>query len=179
MATKRLFVCAEHGAFKPKGLLPPLLRDKSFNPCAGCHTAYAQWMFAKFTRRARGGGQSSKQKGRAAVLLVAEVLRRAFRWEHDDALVKATSMIGVDLHLSPRAQRDFAFAIEAKNVEKLNIWDALAQAEANAGGKPPIVFFKRANSKLFVALDADDFLRALRAPGVDDPDGNRTGSSAQ
>jgi hypothetical protein len=86
-------------------------------------------------------------------------------------------MIGVDLHLSPRAQRDFPFAIEAKNVEKLNIWDALAQAAEQAGDKTPIVFFKRANSKLYVALDADAFLRALRAPGVDDPDGDTAGTS--
>jgi hypothetical protein len=176
MSSKRVFACATHGKFTPKGLLPPLLKDKTLNPCAGCHTAYAQWMFAKFTRRAKGGGQSSKQKGRAAVLLVADLLRKAFRWEQDDALVKATSMIGVDLHLSPRAQRDFPFAIEAKNVEKLNIWDALSQAAANAGGKTPIVFFKRANSQLYVALAADDFLRALHAPGVDDTHADTPGT---
>jgi hypothetical protein len=112
--------------------------------------------------RAKGGGQSSKAKGRGAVQAVKALLHEAFpELADDDLLVKATSMGGVDLHLSPRAAACFPWGIEAKCVEALNIWGALKQAELNADRKtlPPIVFFKRAHSEMFVALRASDFLQ--------------------
>jgi len=41
----------------------------------------------------------------------------------------------------------------------VNIWAALAQAETNAAPEDlPVVFFKRARSKMYVALDAERFL---------------------
>jgi hypothetical protein len=114
--------------------------------------------------RAKGGGQSSKAKGRAAVVLVRDLLQRTFGLKDDDLLVKATSMAGVDLHLSPYAQSYFPFAIETKAVEKLSLWAALAQATVNAKKKQlaPAVFFKRAHSPLYVAFRAEDLLEHLR-----------------
>jgi hypothetical protein len=120
--------------------------------------------------RAKGGGQSSKAKGRAAVQQVRALLLRMAPWlEEDDLLVKATSMAGVDLHLSPLAAKWFPFAIESKFVEKLNIWEALQQASDQAGGKPPIVFFKRARTEMYVALRATDLLKLLPWPSVQPP----------
>lgn len=110
---------------------------------------------------ARGRGQSSKGKGRDACLQVQALLLKAFpHLDEDDVLVKATSMAGVDLHLSPRALDCFPFAIESKNVEALNIWAALKQAEiiADKRQRSPIVFFKRAHSPHYVALRAVTFL---------------------
>jgi hypothetical protein len=114
--------------------------------------------------RARGGGQSSKAKGRKAVQVVRDLLLATYDFEEDDVLVKATSMGGCDLHLSPKAQHAFPFAIEVKNVEKLSIWAALAQAQVNATPKnqPAVVFFKRAGSPMYVALRADAFLSRVR-----------------
>lgn len=120
--------------------------------------------------RARGRGQSSKQKGRSAVLLVRDLLLVHCQLvdpkvKDDDIFVKATSQGGCDVHLSPRVADIFPFGIEVKNVEKFSLWEALAQAEVNARKRlkpvPGIVFFKRARSPLYVALKADDFLHAL------------------
>jgi hypothetical protein len=115
---------------------------------------------AKRRGRAKGGGQSSKQKGRAVVILVRDLLLRTYDLKPDDILVKATSMGGCDIHLSPHAQTYFPFAIEAKGVEALSVWAALAQAEVNAKKKnsPPVLFFKRAHSPLYIAFKADDLL---------------------
>ena len=41
---------------------------------------------------------------------------------------------GEDLIMDPEPAREkFAYSIECKNVEKLNVWDAYKQAEANKG----------------------------------------------
>jgi hypothetical protein len=113
------------------------------------------------TRRgtAKGGGQSSKAKGRAAVQLTRDLLLAAFpHLQPDDLHVKATSQVGVDLHLSPAAQAVYPFGIETKSVEALNIFKALEQAKNQSPTLPPIVFFKRAQTPMFVALDARTFL---------------------
>ncbi len=115
------------------------------------------------TRRgtAKGGGQSSKAKGRAAVQQVRDLLLAAFDLQPDDVHVKATSQAGVDLHLSPAAQAVFPFGIEVKAVEALNIFKALEQGQNQSPTRPPVVFFKRAHTPMFVALTAYEFLHLL------------------
>lgn len=68
------------------------------------------------------------------------------------------------------------YHVEVKNVEALNIWAALAQAERDAAARfeqrvlvvpgaeleESIVFFKRNQSKVYAALDAEALLRLLR-----------------
>jgi Holliday junction resolvase len=53
--------------------------------------------------------------------------------------------------------------IEAKHVERLNIYDAMAQAksDARAGGKGliPIVFHKKNNCEILVTMELDDFMK--------------------
>ena len=97
------------------------------------------------------------------MLAVRALLLQAAPWlEEGDIFVKATSQLGVDLHFSPRAQAWFRYAVEAKCVEALNIWAALQQAAENATEQhPPIVFFKRARTPMFVALRAEEFLKLL------------------
>lgn len=113
--------------------------------------------------RARGRGQSSKAKGRSAVVWVKNMLHTCLNIRMEDMHVKATSQIGEDLFLSPNARADFPFTIEVKNVERLQIFAALAQAEANATPDyPAVVFFKRANTPMFVAMNAATFMDVLR-----------------
>ena len=51
------------------------------------------------------------------------------------------------------------FHCEVKRVEKLNIWQALAQAEDDADAQNiPLVPFRRNRGEWYVALRADDFL---------------------
>lgn len=52
--------------------------------------------------------------------------------------------------------------IEAKAVEKLNIWKALAQSERDAGeDETPTVVFKRNYGKDYIALPFEDFLKII------------------
>jgi hypothetical protein len=74
---------------------------------------------------------------------------------------------GTDLILSPRAKSDFGHAIECKNVEALNFYKSMAQAEANARkieGLTPMLICKRNKSEVYVALRFEDFLSILGAP---------------
>lgn len=49
--------------------------------------------------------------------------------------------------------------IEAKAVEKLNLWNALAQSERDAGeDEKAVVMFKRNRSDIYVAISLDDFM---------------------
>ena len=53
--------------------------------------------------------------------------------------------------------------IEAKAVEHLNLWNALAQSERDAGtDETPIVVFKRNRSKDYVALSFEDFIEIFK-----------------
>lgn len=56
--------------------------------------------------------------------------------------------------------------IEAKRVERLNIYDAMAQAkrDAKAGGRGllPAVFHKKNNCKILVTMELDDFMKIYK-----------------
>ncbi len=65
---------------------------------------------------------------------------------------------GEDIQLSPKARGIIPWAIECKNVEKLNLWSAWKQAEANAKGHQPLLFVKRNHQKPLVVMDAKYFI---------------------
>ena len=109
--------------------------------------------------RCKGGGQSSKAKGRAAVQQVRELLLSWLPLFENDIHVKATSQGGCDLHFSQNALNHFPFDPEVKNVEAIQIWASLAQAQNNAKKYPPVLFFKRSQTPLFIAMKADDFFK--------------------
>lgn len=48
--------------------------------------------------------------------------------------------------------------IECKRVEKLNLYDAIAQAKHDAGNKIPTVFHRKNNCEWLVTLKLDDFM---------------------
>ena len=49
--------------------------------------------------------------------------------------------------------------IEAKDVEKLNIWNALEQSRRDAGeDEMAVVMFKRSKTKIYVAMEMDEFM---------------------
>lgn len=54
--------------------------------------------------------------------------------------------------------------IEAKDVEKLNIWNALEQSKRDAGeDEIPVVMFKRNKTKVYVAMPLDEFMELYKA----------------
>ena len=123
--------------------------------------------------------QSAKAKG-----------RRLQQWVRDTLLslcpaltlddIRSTSMgaQGEDIQLSPAARSVYPFSIECKNLEKLNIFQALEQAETNTTPlfklfdattkttyfdyPTSIVVFKRNHSKTYVALEFEQFLKLTR-----------------
>lgn len=106
--------------------------------------------------------QSAKAKGRRLQQEVRDALLAAFPGLQPDD-IRSTSMGagGEDLQLSPAARDKVPFSIECKNTERLNVWDALKQASGKP--HPPLVVFRKNNTKPHVAISFDLFLRLLQA----------------
>lgn len=78
------------------------------------------------------------------------------------------SVPGEDLWLSPKAQEVFPFAVECKNIEKLNFWDAIRQTETHGAksGRDPLLVFRRNGEPLRAVVRLDLFLRLLRRSAI-------------
>ena len=106
--------------------------------------------------------QSSKAKGRRFQQEVRNAILETFPTLHPDD-VRSTSMgaPGEDILLSHAARTVFPYSVECKNVEKLNIWEAIRQAEENCAEHTPLVAFKRNNHKPWVAIPMDKFMELI------------------
>ena len=105
---------------------------------------------------------SAKAKGRNLQKWVRDIILEKFSGlEPDD--VRSTSMGagGEDVQLSPAARKHFPFSVECKNVEKLNVWGAYEQAEANSGDHEPILIMKKNRKKPLIVIDAEAFFKLL------------------
>ena len=69
---------------------------------------------------------------------------------------------GEDLIMSKAARNKFPFSVEAKNQERLNIWQAWDQANGNRGIYEPLVVIKKNGVKPLVVLDAECFLDLIK-----------------
>ena len=106
--------------------------------------------------------KSSMAKGRRLQNFVRDQLRNLFSFlEPDDIKSQTMGMTGEDIVLSPAARKSIPYSIECKNVEKLNIWSALEQAEDNANGMNPVVIFKRNRSNTYVTITFDHFMELI------------------
>lgn len=107
-----------------------------------------------------------KAKGRKLQQNVAERIRKLFELSELD--VRSTSMgaQGVDIQLSNAATKVFPFAIECKCVEKVNLWEAWAQAcshavdhnKSNELTVEPLLVIKKSHKKAIAVVDLDIFL---------------------
>jgi len=80
--------------------------------------------------------RSAKAKGRRLQNRIVQMLSEAFpQWHPDDIRPAIMGESGADIKLSPAAQQQCPWAIEAKNQERVNLWKAYAQAEAHAREK--------------------------------------------
>ena len=111
--------------------------------------------------------QSCKAKGRALQQTVAKDLMQTFpQLSAND--VRSTSMGcgGEDVVLSPAAEAVFPFSIECKNAERLNVWAALQQAEANTSRcRTPIVIIKKNKQKPHAVVPWSVFLELAQRRG--------------
>lgn len=85
--------------------------------------------------------------------------------EPDDVRSTPMGVNGEDLMLSPAARKKFPYSVECKNVEKLNIWDAIKQLRGFAGKSDytPLVVFKKNNEEPFAAVPLAHFMELLES----------------
>ena len=114
--------------------------------------------------------KSSKAKGRRLQNYVRDKLRSLFidncthlpKLEYEDIKSQTMGMTGEDIVLSPAARKMIPYSFECKNVEKLNVWQALDQAEANSGKCDPVVVIKRNRTKVYAVIELDSWLNLIK-----------------
>lgn len=104
---------------------------------------------------------SAKAKGRRLQQFVAEAIRNRFNLHADDVRPAIMGDNGEDIKLSAAARQVFPFSVECKNTERLDVWGAIRQAEANAGGHVPLVAFKRNRTEVYAIIPFNDLLEVL------------------
>ena len=105
-------------------------------------------------------GRSSKAKGRRLQNLVRDKLREKFSTalEEDDIKSAIMGTVGEDIVLSPAARKKIPFSFECKNVERLQLWKSVEQAESNSNGRTAVIVVKKNGRDPYVALPLDDWL---------------------
>ena len=108
--------------------------------------------------------RASKAKGRRLQNYVRDILRDVYPQLHEDDIKSQTmGMTGEVFVTSPAAKEVCAFSFECKNVERLQIWRAIEQCEAN---KPdcsaPAIVFKKNGKQPYVALPFTVFCDMLQ-----------------
>jgi|TARA_Y100001937_G_C7027672_1_gene288554 hypothetical protein len=107
--------------------------------------------------------RSRKNKGKRLQNKVRDILLEAFQdLEQDDIRSAIMGESGEDIKLSPAARKLIPYSIECKNQEKLNIWEALSQAEENSGVSTPVLIFKRNRSKTYAVLPIEEFINLIK-----------------
>lgn len=100
-----------------------------------------------------------KAKGRrAAMELQQGLLSIAPHLSPDDIRITPSGCTGEDLLMSPRAREAFPYAIECKNVERINIWEALKQAKSHSDTYTPLLAFTRNREEMWIAIPLKAFL---------------------
>ena len=106
---------------------------------------------------------SAKNKGRVLQKWMRDLILETFTdLEMDDVRSTSSGCGGEDLQLSPAARRHFPYSVEAKNVEKLNVWEAYGQAAANSGNHEPLLVMKKNHKKPLVVMDAEAFMELVK-----------------
>ena len=113
--------------------------------------------------------KSVKAKGRKLQNTVRDGLRDIYvhttkvpKLEEDDIKSQTMGMTGDDIVLSHKAKEMNPYSFECKNVEKLSIWKAIEQCEANSNDRTPVVVFKKNGKVPHVAMSLEHFLKILK-----------------
>ena len=106
--------------------------------------------------------RSAKNKGKRLQNSFRDLLLESFKQlEPDDIRSAIMGESGEDIKLSPAARKLIPYSFECKNQEKLNIWEALSQAEENAGDYDSVVIFKRNRSKTYAVINIEKFIELI------------------
>lgn len=107
--------------------------------------------------------RSCKNKGYRLQVETRDKILAALGVSEADVLSRSMGSAGADICLSQAARDKLPIAFECKYTERLEVWDALKQAEANAKkeGLAPCVVFRRNRSETYAILRFDDLLHLL------------------
>ena len=114
--------------------------------------------------------KSVKAKGRALQNLVRDKLREKFitNWtkmpklRDDDIMSQTMGMAGEDIVLSPSARDLIPYSFECKNVERLQFWATVEQAESNIKKDTyPAIVVKKNRKSPYVAIQLEHFLELI------------------
>ena len=79
-----------------------------------------------------------------------------------DVESRPMSQSGTDIRLSEKAKCLFKFDVEAKNVESINVWKAVEQAQSNQSeGCDWLVFLKKNGKQPIVVMDSNTFFKLM------------------
>ena len=108
--------------------------------------------------------KASKAKGRRLQNYVRDMLRDVYSQLHEDDIKSQTmGMTGEDIVRSPAAKEVCAFSFECKNVERLQMWQAIEQCETNCTiPHVPAVVFKKNGKEPYVAIPFTVFCDMLQ-----------------
>ena len=107
--------------------------------------------------------RSNKAKGRKLQNMVRDLLRGSFpSLEEDDIKSQTMGMTGEDIVLSPAARKLIPYSFECKNVERLQFWAAVEQAESNSDNRAPAVVVKKNRREPYIAIPLDSFIELIK-----------------
>lgn len=112
--------------------------------------------------------QSCKAKGRKLQQEVVASIKGSFpQLTGNDVKSVAMGSNGEDIVMSPLAEAMFPYSVECKNVERLNIWKAVEQAEANVErGKIPILAIRKNRTRPLAVVPWEHFMTLVQGRGV-------------
>ena len=106
--------------------------------------------------------QSAKAKGRKLQQWVRDQIIEQLEVHPEDIESRSMGAGGEDLIMARAARQKFPFSVECKNVEKLNVWEAYEQAQANCNDSEPLVVMKKNQKKPLVVIDANYFISLVK-----------------
>ena len=137
-------------------------RSPTYRSLPGTSRVYYGILNMEETTSMIKAGRSSKAKGRRLQNLVRDKLREKFTsLEEDDIKSAIMGTVGEDIVLSPAARKVIPFSFECKNVERLQFWKTVEQAEGNSNGRTPVIVVKKNGKKPYIALPLDDWLELI------------------
>ena len=103
--------------------------------------------------------QSAKAKGRRLQQETRKSLIEELDIHPEDIESRSMGAGGEDLIMARAARAKFPYSIECKNQEKVNVWKAYEQCDANSKDYEPVVIIKKNNFKPLVVVDAEHFIK--------------------
>ena len=105
---------------------------------------------------------SAKAKGRNLQKWVVSKLIEHLQLDEEDLESRPMGSSGEDIIMGKLSRQRFPYSVECKNQEKVNVWEAYAQAEQNCKGYEPVVVIKRNRQKPLVLVDAEHFVKICK-----------------